>query len=96
MAACLSRVGCFFAPDELYACSILMNGVSGWAPIRDYKVGPLPVDKILETRVRHRKEILEEKNASCNGCSAFLQERAWRDENPYLFNNLSSVRLRFE
>jgi pyruvate-formate lyase-activating enzyme len=77
-----------FHPRNIYHCCIPVNGKFGSTMICEYHGGPLPVEKIIESREKYRKWHSDMENhpeVHCHGCVHAVRQ-LWDDH--YLFNNL--------
>lgn len=75
-------------PRVIQHCCIPVKGKFGSTKICDYHGGPLPIDKIKESRMHYRKMLADIRSypeAHCNGC-VWQLTKDW--ESRYVFNNL--------
>jgi hypothetical protein len=77
-----------FHPRNIYHCCIPVNGRFGSTIICEYHGGPLPIDKIVESRKKYRvwhADMEHHPEVHCHGCM-HASRQLWDDR--YLFNNL--------
>ena len=75
-------------PRTLYHCCIPVKGKFGSTRICDYQGGPLPIDKIIESRDFYRRNLASPettKKLHCEGC-VYQKRQDWNSS--YLFTNL--------
>jgi len=75
-------------PRTLYHCCIPVKGKFGSTKICDYQGGPLPIDKIIESRDFYRRNLARPETAKklhCEGC-VYQKRQDW--SSSYLFTNL--------
>lgn len=75
-----------FHPFEIFHCCIPVRGKFGSTLIAKYKGGPLPLDKIRESREKYRNIITENSpEEHCHNCH-YRDKKDW--DSKYLFSNL--------
>lgn len=75
--------GLVFGTNKLYTCCINHNGSKGWVPICDYNGEvDLPIDKILDSRIKLRSESYDKLNSLCQGCGLLTNKEI---KNDYIF-----------
>jgi organic radical activating enzyme len=77
-----------FHPHKLYHCCIPVNGKFGNYFISEYRGGPLPLDRIRESR-EHLRSIIANidklPDEHCNGC-VYISKGPWKSD--YMFSEL--------
>ena len=76
------EAGLGFSPSGLHNCPVTHHGDRGWPLVAPFSGGPVPVDEIIASRERRKREVAAGACPECKDC--FLLERKIWQPREYL------------